>query len=128
MATLLQAGLPLPEVMELTKQTIDNVIIREEMEHVQVETLQGRGLSDPLSEVRQFPRLLSFMVRVGEETGTLDEHLATLADFYEEDVDRAIKAMTSMLSPAMTIFVGLIVGFIAVSVIMPMYGLLGAIR
>jgi len=128
MATLLQAGLPLTEVMELTKQTIDNIIIGEAIEHVRIETLQGRGMSEPLARIEIFPKLLPFMVRVGEETGMLDAHLATLSDFYEEEVDRAIKAMTSMMEPAMTIFVGLIVGFVAVSVIMPMYGLLGSIR
>ena len=128
MATLLQAGLPLTEVMELTKQTIDNLIIGEAIEQVRIETLKGRGMSDSLAQIEFFPKLLPFMVRVGEETGTLDAHLATLSDFYEEEVDRAIKAMTSMMEPAMTIAVGLIVGFVAVSVIMPMYGLLGSIR
>jgi type IV pilus assembly protein PilC len=128
MSTLLQAGLPLPEVMELTNQTVENIIIHEAIEQVRVETLLGRGISEPLSHVPFFPEMLPFMVRVGEETGTLDAHLATLADFYEEEVDRSIKAMTSMLEPAMTVVIGLIVGFVAVSVIMPMYGLLGAIR
>lgn len=128
MATLLRAGLPLPESLELTKGTINNTIIREAVERVRQETIQGHGISEPLTANRLFPPMLGYMVRIGEETGTLDGHLSTLADFYEAEVDRRIKAMTGILEPALTIFIGLLVGFVAISVIMPMYGLLQAIR
>ena len=128
MSTLLQAGLPLPEVIGMTEETLGNVIVREALENVRQETLLGRGLSEPIARSGHFPKMLSFMVRVGEETGTLDSHLATVADFYDEEVDRALKQMTAILEPAMTIVVGLIVGFVAVSVILPMYDLLGAIK
>jgi type IV pilus assembly protein PilC len=128
MSTLLQAGLPLPEVMELTRQTVSNTVVGEALDVVREETIQGRGLSEPFSRIKFFPRMLSYMVRVGEETGTLDDHLETLATFYEDQVDRAMETITRMLEPAMTIFVGLIVGFVAVSIIMPMYQLLGAIK
>lgn len=128
MATLLQAGLPLPDVIELTRQTVGNIVISEALDNVRQETLQGRTVSEPFSRIPHFPQMVSFMLRIGEETGTMDSHLETLADFYEDETDRAIKAMTSMLEPAMTVFVGLVVGFVAVSVIMPMYQLLGAIK
>jgi type IV pilus assembly protein PilC len=128
MSALLQAGLPLPEVIGMTEETLGNVIVREALENVRQETLLGHGLSDPIAQAGYFPKMLSFMVRVGEETGTLDSHLATVADFYDEEVDRALKQMTAMLEPAMTIVVGVIVGFVAISVILPMYDLLGAIK
>jgi type IV pilus assembly protein PilC len=128
MSALLQAGLPLPEVIGMTEETLGNVIVREALENVRQETLLGHGLSEPIAQAGQFPKMLSFMARVGEETGTLDAHLATVADFYDEEVDRALKRMTAMLEPAMTIVVGVIVGFVAVSVILPMYNLLGAIK
>ncbi|GMR09991.1 MAG: type II secretion system F family protein [Anaerolineae bacterium] len=128
MSILIAAGLALPEVIRLSKETIGNVVLREALEGVREETLQGRGLSEPLARVRYFPKMLSYLVRVGEETGTLESHLATVADFYEEEVDRALRIMTTMLEPALIIFIGLIVGFVAVSVIMPMYSLLGAIK
>ncbi len=128
MATLLQAGLPLPEVIELTRQTVGNIVISEALDTVRQETLQGRTVSEPFSRIPHFPQMVSFMLRIGEETGTMDSHLETLADFYEDETDRAIKSMTSLLEPAMTVFVGLVVGFVAVSVIMPMYQLLGAIK
>lgn len=128
MSTLLRAGLPLPEVMELTSQTVGNRVISEALEQVREETIQGRGLSEPFSRFAHFPKMLSFMVRVGEETGTLDDHLESLAIFYEEQVDRAMGLIVRMMEPAMTIFVGLVVGFVAVSIIMPMYQLLGEIQ
>jgi type IV pilus assembly protein PilC len=128
MATLLRAGLALPESLDLTKQTINNTIIQEGLERVRQETIQGRGISDPLSANPVFPSMLAYMVRIGEETGTLDGHLATLADFYEGEVDRRVKILTGVLEPALTIFIGIVVGFVAVSVIRPMYGLLQAIR
>ncbi len=128
LATLLQAGLGLPESLELTGRTITNVVLRQNVDDLRREALQGRGLSEPLGRMRRFPRLLAQMVRVGEETGTLDQHLTTLADFYEGEVDRSLKALTGFLEPAMILFVGVIVGFVAVSVILPMYTLLGSIR
>lgn len=128
MSTLLRAGLSLPEIMDLTLQTIGNVVFRDAIEAVRAESLQGHGLSEPLAANVLFPKMLSQMVRVGEETGTLDSYLETVADFYEEEVERAVNTLTSMMEPALTLFVGLIVGFVAVSVIMPMYSLLGSIK
>jgi type IV pilus assembly protein PilC len=103
-------------------------VLQEALENVRQETLQGRGLSEPLSRVKQFPPMMSYLARVGEETGTLDTHLATVADFYEQEVDRSLRVMTTVLEPALIIVVGLVVGFVAVSIMMPMYNLLGAVQ
>jgi len=127
MSTLLRAGLSLPEIMELTMRTQSNTIIREALANVRDELLQGQGLSEPMRKHKVFPSMLIQMIRVGEESGTLDSNLETLANFYEEEVDRAIAAMTSAIEPALTIFVGAIVGFVAVATIMPMYSIIGAI-
>ncbi|MFN2281629.1 MAG: type II secretion system F family protein [Anaerolineales bacterium] len=128
LSTLLSAGLQLTESMELTGQTIQNVVLREEIDSLQEETLQGRGIATPLAGSKYFPKMLSQVVRVGEETGSLDSQLITLASYYEEEVDRSLDTLTSLLEPGMVIFVGLIVAFVAISVIMPMYSLLGQIR
>jgi len=128
MSTLLRAGLPMAEVMDLLLQTTQNDVLRQATAAVQAQLLAGHGLSQPMSTQRIFPRLLVQMVRVGEETGTLDSNLETLADFYEEEADRAIATMTSLIEPALIIFVGLVVGFIAVSVIMPMYSIMGTFK
>lgn len=126
--TLVRAGLPLSEVMELAIATAGNRIVAEALERVRVALLSGQGLAAPLAAEPLFPGLLSQMVRVGEESGTLEENLETLADFYEQEVDRRVRFLVSMVEPALTVFVGLIVGFIAVSMVLPMYSVLSAIR
>ena len=128
LSALIKAGLALPEALALSKETIGNLVLQEALENVRQETLQGRGLSEPLSRVKQFPPMMSYLARVGEETGTLDSHLATVADFYEQEVDRSLRLMTTVLEPALIIVVGLVVGFVAVSIMMPMYNLLGAVQ
>ncbi len=128
LSTLLEAGVSLPHSLDLSEAVVNNVIISESVQELRQEALHGRGLSGPISRSQYFPRLLAQMVRVGEETGTLDSHLRTLANFYEEDVDRALQRLTGILEPALIIFVGCIVGFVAISVILPMYSLLENIR
>jgi type IV pilus assembly protein PilC len=98
------------------------------LERVRVALLAGQGFAVPLSSERIFPAMLGQMARVGEETGTLDGNLATLADFYEEDVDRRIKTLTSLAEPALTLLVGGVVGFIAISMVLPMYSILSSIK
>lgn len=128
MSALIRSGLALPEVIQMSSRTIGNLVLRRALEEVRQATLQGRGLSEPLSQVGYFPRMMSYLSRVGEETGTLDDHLATVADFYESEVDRMLKLMTTVLEPALIIVIGIIVGFVAISIIMPMYDLLGQIQ
>lgn len=128
LATLLDAGLQLTESMELTGQTIQNIVLHQEIDELRQETLQGRGISGPLSQSEYFPKMLAQVVRVGEETGSLDNQLITLAAYYEEEVDRSVQNMTALLEPGMIIFVGIIVAFVAISVILPMYSLLGQIK
>ena len=128
LSTLLSAGLQLPESMELTGQTIQNIVLHQEIDNLRQETMQGRGIATPLSHSKYFPQMLSQVVRVGEETGSLDTQLITLASYYEEEVDRSLKNLTGLLEPGMVIFVGLIVAFVAVAIILPMYSLLGQIR
>ena len=127
-SVLIQAGLPLAEVMELILQTVDNTVVYAALDRVRLALLSGQGLSGPLAAERIFPLMLSQMVMVGEETGTLEANLATLADFYEDETDRSVKTLASLMEPALTVFVGGIVGFIAVSIVMPMYSVLSSIK
>lgn len=127
-ATLLQAGLSLPEILDMVVRTQGNRIIAAAFDGVRQKMLQGHGLADPLSADKLFPGMLVQMVRVGEETGSLDSNLETLAVFYEDEVDRAVSAMTGAMEPALTIFIGGIVGFVAMAVITPMYSLMGSIN
>jgi len=128
MAMLLHAGIPLSNIMELVLQTTENQIVREELVKVRDELLRGEGLSGPMARSRLFPSMLSEIVAVGEETGALDTNLETLAEFYANEVDERVGALTSMIQPAMTLLIGLVVAFIALSIIMPMYSLMGNIK
>jgi len=128
MSILLKAGLPMAEIMSLIVQTMENVILHDALDKVRTEMLQGHGLSRPISQEKLFPGLLAQMVKVGEETGALDSNLETLAVFYEEEADRKIAALTGMMEPALMLVVGGMVGFLAVSVILPMYSLMGSLR
>lgn len=127
MAILLRAGIPLPEIMDLTTETVDNVVIQASFRQVKAGLLQGHGLSFPLEQDPLFPKLLSSMVKVGEESGALDAILLAVADFYEKETERSIDEFTSKIEPTMILVVGAVVGFIALAVITPMYSLIGAI-
>jgi type IV pilus assembly protein PilC len=128
MAILFKAGLPLSEVMDLILRTTQNQIVREALEGVREELLRGEGLSKPLANAKLFPAMLVQMVEVGEETGTLDTNLQTMAEFYAREVDERVNTLTGMIQPALTLGVGAVVAFIAVSLIMPMYGMMQSIQ
>jgi type IV pilus assembly protein PilC len=121
---LLKAGLRLPLIMEIAVQTNRNRIIRQALDHIRERLIQGEGLSPPMARNELFPPLLVEMVVVGENTGALDATLATLADFYERKVDRRIEMLISMIEPALTVIIGLVVIFIALSMITPLYSIL----
>ena len=106
MSILLRAGLPMSEIMNLIVETMGNIVIKEAFSRVRTEMLQGQGLSGPIREEEVFPRLLAQMVRVGEETGTLDTNLETLAVFYEDGADRQINALKRMMEPVLMLVVG----------------------
>jgi type IV pilus assembly protein PilC len=125
---LLKAGLRLPQVIDIAIQTNRNQIIRQALSDVRDKLIQGEGLSQPMNEIVLFPRLLVEMVVVGEKTGTLDSTLATLADLYARRVDRKIDTLTSMIEPVLTLIVGLVVVFIALSMITPLYSILRSIH
>jgi type IV pilus assembly protein PilC len=128
MAMLLRAGLPLSDIMELVLQTTQNQIVRDALIGVREDLMHGEGLSKPFARSGIFPSMLSQVVSVGEETGALDTNLDTLAEFYAAEVDERVGALTSMIQPAMTLAIGLVVAFIAISIIMPMYSIMGHIQ
>jgi len=121
---LLRAGLRLPQIIDIVIQTNRNQIIRSAFSSVRERLVQGEGLSRPMSENKLFPSLLIEMTVVGEKTGAMDTTLGTLADFYEQEVDRKIDSLISMIEPVLTLFIGGVVIFIALSMITPLYSIL----
>jgi type IV pilus assembly protein PilC len=127
-AMLLHAGLSITETIDLAAKASRNIIVREIMQKVRLDLMQGRGLGVSLGRHRLFLPALVQMVSVGEETGRLEVTLSTVAAAYEVEADERTTAMIGMIEPAMTLFIAIVVGFIALSVVMPMYTLIGSIK
>jgi type IV pilus assembly protein PilC len=121
LASLMSAGVPLLLALEIVGKTGGNIVVEEAMDGVIASVKRGGTISEPLSKTTIFPTMVTHMVGVGEETGALDAMLAKVADFYEDQVEASVKALTSILEPVMIIVIGSIVGFIVVSMYMPMF-------
>ncbi len=126
MSVLVKTGMTLQEIMEIVPQSSDNLYIRSALNQLNQSLLLGEGLSDPMSRMPIFPPLLVQMVAVGEASNTLDFTMGVVADFYEVTADEKTDAMISMIGPISTIVIAIMVGFIAVSILLPMYTLTGS--
>jgi type IV pilus assembly protein PilC len=120
-ASLTSAGVPIMQALEITGKTAGNAVIESSMENVITSVKAGGSLSEPLRADKAFPAMVGHMIGVGEETGALDAMLAKIADFYEDEVAAAVKALTSILEPVMIMFVGGIVGVIVISMYLPLF-------
>lgn len=123
MSMLVKIGLPLPEVMAMTIHTSNNKFVVENLTGVQEELIRGEGLSQPMTRRKLFLPLMTQMVKVGEETGNLENTLSTVAqDFEIESADKT-KTAVGLIQPAVTIFIGLVIGFIVVAMFSAMYSI-----
>ena len=127
LSVMVGSGLKLQETMEMLPHVTTNIIFRDALNKVNEKLLLGEGLSAPMSNISLFPPLMVQMVMVGEETNTLDYTMGVVADFFETAADEKTTAMVGMIGPLATIGIALVVGFIAISVLMPMYSITGAI-
>jgi type IV pilus assembly protein PilC len=127
-AALYSAGVPIMQAIDVTGKTAGNYVVEKAMEDVIASVKSGGSISAPLRDAPIFPAMVAQMLAVGEETGNLDTMLSKVADFYEDQVDAAIKALTSILEPIMIVLVGGIVGFIVIAMYMPMFKVYDAIK
>src|SRR5215217_7469574 len=119
---LIAAGVPMLEAIEITGKTSGNKVVEMAMDDVRDSVKRGGSLTQPMTKVPEaFPIMVTQMIGVGEETGALETMMSKIADFYEEQVATAVKALTSILEPLMIIIVGGIVGFIVISMYLPMF-------
>ncbi len=125
-SVLVGTGLKLQEIMEMLPQSTTNQVFRNALDYINERLVLGEGLAAPMAQQKLFPPLLVQMVAVGEESNTLDFTMGVVADFYEASAEEKITTMVGMIGPMSTIGIALLVGFIAMSVIMPMYTLTGA--
>jgi len=121
LSSLTAAGVPIIQALEITGTTAGNAVVEKAMTEVIASVKAGGTISEPLREAKVFPPMVSHMVGVGEETGALDAMLSKIADFYDDEVEAAVKALTSILEPVMIIVVGGIVGVIVVSMYLPLF-------
>ena len=124
LSTLLGAGVPILEGLEMTAGTAGNAVVADAVHETRAAIERGESVAAPLGASRVFPAIVTQMVGVGETTGTLDSMLAKVADFYEEEVDTAVAGMTSLLEPVMMAVLGIIVGGIVVAMYLPVFDLI----
>jgi type IV pilus assembly protein PilC len=123
LASLVTAGVDLPRALAVTAESSNNAVYADGINHIREQMMEGAGLADPLAETGLFPAAARQMFRVGEETGTLDKQLETAASFYHRELELKVKHFTSLFEPAVIIFMGVIVGFVAVALVSAMYGI-----
>ena len=128
LSTLVAAGVDIIKGLEITGTTAGNSVVEDALEEVRAKVHEGVPIAEPLSENPVFPPMVSQMVKIGEETGELEKMLAKIADFYEDEVDAAICALTSIIEPIMMILVGAMVGVIIIAMYLPMFKMLTLIE
>jgi type IV pilus assembly protein PilC len=128
LSTLVAAGVDIIKALEITGQTSGNWVIEEALVEVRERVQEGVPIAQPLLENPAFPPMVAHMVKIGEETGELEKMLGKIADFYEDEVDSSVAALTSIIEPLMMIGVGMMVGVIILSMYMPMFKLLQLVK
>jgi type IV pilus assembly protein PilC len=125
LGTLISSGVPILEGLDITARTAGNAVIEKALLEVRKGLEAGRNLSDPLKDTNVFPGMVTQMIGVGEQTGAMDAMLQKIADFYEDEVDAAVKDLLSALEPMMIVFLGVVVGGIVISMYLPLFTLIG---
>ncbi|MBI2876578.1 MAG: type II secretion system F family protein [Candidatus Tectomicrobia bacterium] len=127
LGTLLASGVPIIDALGITARTAGNKVVEEAVQAVISSIKEGKTIAAPLSQERVFPPMVVQMINVGEATGALDTMLNKIADFYDEEVDAAVEALTSLLEPMLMVFLGVVLGFVVVAMYMPIFQLAGTI-
>jgi type IV pilus assembly protein PilC len=128
MSSMAGAGVALPEALRVSTLSLRNRVFIRSLAEVQAAMLEGQGLAAPLSRTGLFPRTAARMIRVGEETGTLDDQLDVTARYFEGELDYKLKKLTSLFEPAVIIVMGLVVGFVALALVQAMYGIFNQVQ
>ncbi len=124
----ISSGVPILQAINVTGETTGNAVVEAAMEDVYASVKGGGSIAAPIEQSDVFPPMVGHMVAVGEDTGQLDHMLGKIADFYEDEVDAKVKALTSLIEPLMIVFVGGVVGFIVISMYLPIFSLYDKIR
>jgi len=125
LGTLIASGVPILEGLDITAKTSGNAVIERALTRVRKSLEEGKSLTEPLKESEVFPGMVTQMIAVGEQTGAMDAMLQKIADFYEEEVDAAVKDLLTALEPIMIVFLGGVVGGVVISMYLPLFSLIG---
>jgi len=128
LGTLLSSGVPILDALDIVARTAGNMVIEEAILMARQKISEGRNMAEPLTEANVFPPMVVQMVGVGEQTGALDAMLNKIADFYEEEVDVAVAALTSLIEPFMMVGIGSVVGTVLIAMYLPIFSLAGKIK
>ena len=123
LGTLIKSGVPILQGLETVAKTSGNKVIEKAIMNSYNSIKEGGRISDPLKKANIFPPMVIQMISVGEETGGLDNMLNKIADFYDQEVDTAVKGLTSMIEPLIIVFLGIVIGTIVIAMFMPMFSL-----
>jgi type IV pilus assembly protein PilC len=126
LGTMMSSGVPILEGLEIVSKTAGNVVIEDAVMRARTSLSQGKTLADPLMETNVFPGMVTQMIAVGEATGALDAMLSKIADFYEDEVDVAVEALTSIIEPMLMAFLGIVVGGLVIALYLPIFQIAGA--
>ncbi|HEY4486030.1 MAG TPA: type II secretion system F family protein [Nitrospiria bacterium] len=127
LGTLISSGVPILEGLIIVAKTSGNKIVEEAIMTARQSISEGKSVSEPLGKTKVFPAMVVQMIAVGETTGALDAMLGKIADFYEEEVDAAVAALTSLLEPLLMVFLGVVIGFIVVAMYLPIFKMAGTV-
>jgi type IV pilus assembly protein PilC len=128
LGTLLSSGVPILDALEIVAKTAGNVIVEEAIMYARARISEGKNMAQPLTETNVFPPMVVQMVGVGEQTGALDTMLNKIADFYEEEVDVAVSALTSLIEPVLMVGIGGTVGVVLIAMYLPIFSIAGKIK
>ncbi|HLB95176.1 MAG TPA: type II secretion system F family protein, partial [Nitrospiria bacterium] len=127
LGTLISSGVPILDGLSIVAKTAGNKIIEEAVMMTRQSISEGKTIAEPLGQTKVFPPMVVQMIAVGETTGALDAMLSKIADFYDEEVDAAVTALTSLLEPMLMVFLGVVIGFIVVAMYLPIFSMAGAV-
>lgn len=127
LSTLLSSGVTLVQALEVVSDVVGNKVAEEALSRIREAVIKGEGLSTPISEDKLFPSMLASMVKIGEESGSLDDILNKTADFYDEELEVTVQTTTALLEPLLIVIMGVVMGFIIISIMLPMFNMYGSI-
>jgi len=126
--TLINSGVPMLRSLEIVGETLGNAVLTNAIEQTRTSIREGQKLSQPFFQSGLFPNMVTTMIDIGEESGRLSEMLVKIGDFYDQEVEATVKGLTSMIEPLLIIFLGVVVGFIAISIMTPIFKLVNSVK